>query len=374
MRAIRTATEEQIRTALWNLRRLYCPLRRLSVSLHNNSDAKDVISQALPPTDSGYVSQDEDEDDETSDIDELNATLRADTFERDFAVRWLTALIARAEELSFDAELVDEAAFILASFSDISDEDTDQALTRDFSFPTPSSSSSSSNIEVRLNDAPLSTTDHTDVGLQSWGASIVLSELMCASPARFGLDKLESGSTVVELGAGTGLVSLTLAKLLPHMSISDSTLVATDYHPAVLENLGVNIRTNFPSSDEAPVKAMMLDWSAPVLDPPLHKPVSMVVAADVIYAPEHATWLRDCAGLLLDEDCLFWLIVTVRLVGKFEGIADTVEAAFSADDCPKKNGKTLQILGKDVLEKRRGVGRGDETSYNLYKIGWTALH
>ncbi|KAF2279507.1 uncharacterized protein EI97DRAFT_482014 [Westerdykella ornata] len=370
VRSIRGATDEQIRNALCNLRQLYCPLRRLSVSLHSRKDAKAVISQVLQPTDSGYASQDDDEDDETSEVEDTNATLRADTFERDFAVRWLTALIARAEELSFDPDLVDEAAFILASFSDIEDEGPDQALTRDFCFPSLFHSSASTKIEVRLNDAPLSTTDHTDVGLQSWGASIILSDMMCASPGRFGLEKLDPGCTIVELGAGTGLVSLTLAKMLQQSYITDATLVATDYHPAVLQNLDRNIRTNFPSNDTAPVKAMMLDWSAPVLAPPLDKPASMVVAADVIYAPEHATWLRDCAGLLLGGDCHFWLIVTVRTVGKFEGIADTVETAFSAADCPKKNGKTLQILEKEVLEKRKGIGRGDETAYNLYKIGW----
>jgi predicted nicotinamide N-methyase len=293
-------------------------------------------------------------------------------FERDFAVRWLTSLIARADEIAFSSDearskVIDDAAFILSSFSDSTDEGAEEALTRDFSFPTPLASR---DIQVRLNDAPLSTTDHTDVGLQSWGASIIISGLMCASPDRFYLDKLQPGSTVVELGAGTGLVSLTLATLLPHIRVTQSKVVATDYHPAVLENLRSNIATNFPSQDPAPVHTMLLDWSAPVLAPPLDKPIPMLVAADVIYAPEHATWLRDCAGLLLAPDGVFWLIVTVRTVGKFEGIADTVETAFTAEDCPRKDGRILKILEKERVEKRRGIGRGDERWYNLYRIGW----
>lgn len=373
VRSIRA--EKQIISGLQNLRQLYCPLRVPVKSLTN----KRLQLATFSPADSGYTSQNEEDDEEeshTEDFDAL-ARLRADAFERDHTVRWLTSLIGRADELPFDSEetrstIIDEAAFILASFTDSGDDDVEEALTRDFSFPTALTSSVPTNIKVRLNDAPLSTTDHTDVGLQSWGASIILSELMCASPERFGLDNLKLRSPIVELGAGTGLVSLTIATLLPHVSTAIPTVVATDYHSAVLENLRTNITTNFGSQDPPPVHTMLLDWSAPSLESPLDVPIKFVVAADVVYAPQHATWLRDCAAQLLALDGTFWLIVTVREVGKFEGIADTVEAAFASEDCPKKEGRVLQILEKERLDKKRGIGRGDEVGYNLYRIGWTS--
>ena len=134
--------------------------------------------------------------------------------------------------------------------------------------------------------------------------------------------------------------------------------MATDYHPAVLENLRANIVANFPDRGTQRVVPALLDWSAPNLDPPLHRPASMLVAADVIYAPEHAIWLRDCAGLLLASDGVFWLIVSVRTVGKFEGIPETVDDAFAADDCPKRDGRVLKILGKERIERVKGIGRG----------------
>jgi predicted nicotinamide N-methyase len=336
-------------------------------------------ADAIAPADSGYVSETEDKVDQQSDVEDFYSTLRGDAFERDMSVRWLTSLIARAEELSIESDetrtkIVDEAAFILSSFSDSSSEDPEEGLARDFSFPTSLPFPAPEKVEVRLNDAPLSNTDHTDVGLQSWGASIILSGLMCLSPSRFGLDRLEPGSTIVELGAGTGLVSLSLATLLPNMLVKEPTIVATDYHPAVFENLRANIITNFPEGTERVLPAL-LDWSAPSLDPPLHKPAGMLVAADVIYAPEHAIWLRDCASLLLAPESIFWLIVSVRTVGKFEGIPETVDAAFAAEDCPERDGCVLQILGKERLERVKGIGRGDEEWYNLYKIGWIApLH
>jgi hypothetical protein len=264
--------------------------------------------------------------------------------------------------------LVDDAGFVLSSLFE-STEEKEEALTRDFSFLT----STGESIQVTLNDAPLSSADHTAVGLQSWGASIVLSSMMCADPDRFGLAQTSAvdKQNIVELGAGTGLVSLAVAKLLPAISIAHASITATDYHPAVLENCNTNIETNFPSGscNIPPVDAAILDWA----QPPAHmKSASdLVIASDVVYAPEHAAWLRDCAAHLLASNGTFWLMVTVRKTGKFEGIPDTVEAAFVPKLCPKRDdGLIFQILETEFVEKRRGIGRGDESGYNLYRIEW----
>jgi hypothetical protein len=322
--------------------------------------------------DSGYVSQDEDEDDEAA-AEEVTAATRADPFERTFATRWLTSLISRVEEMDLtedvQSQIVDDAAFILSSFSDSNKQEEEEALTREFSFPTDLGTP----IEVTLNDAPLTGADHTDVGLQSWGASIVLSSMMCSTPSQFGLSpsSLPERPNIVELGAGTGLVSLTLAKLLPALSIYPAGISATDYHPTVLANLQDNINTNFPPGENVnmPVSAMALDWSMP--PPDLASSADFLVAADVVYAPQHAAWLRDCAAHLMTRDGVFWLIVTVRQNGKFEGIPDTVEAAFVDELCPRDEaGRSFKILERSEVEKRRGIGRGDEKGYNLYKIGW----
>ncbi|KAF2246389.1 hypothetical protein BU26DRAFT_44579 [Trematosphaeria pertusa] len=372
VRSLRSATEDQITSALHNLQALYCPLR-LPVTLTRGKQSAPATAHA----DSGYVSEDEEVTDEgVSDTEEALAALRADEFERTLAVGWLTTLIARADELPFASEdsqsrIIDEAASILASFSDFADHEADEALTRDFSFPVSAALGEEKPIQARLNDAPLSGTDHTDVGLQSWGASIILSGLLCIAPGRFGLHRLPKDASIIELGAGTGLVSLTLGQLMPRLSLTQPSILATDYHPAVLENLRANITTNFgcqPDSS-APVKTMLLDWSAPPAS--LHSTASMLVAADVVYAPEHAAWLRDCAADLLAPDGVFWLVVTVRKDGKFEGIPGTAEAAFADGKCPKRgDGHVLRIVEKEMLEKRRGVGRGDESGYMLFKIMW----
>ncbi|KAL5119788.1 hypothetical protein ACEQ8H_002394 [Pleosporales sp. CAS-2024a] len=375
IRELVTSSEQDITAALRNLQALYCPLRLPAAIPKINSTRTHIPPAATPsPIDSGYVSRDDRQtEDDIAALEEVTATLRADPFERNFATRWLTSLISRVEEMGFDedvtAKMIDDAAFILTSFSDCTLDEEEEALTREFAFPM----ASGKNMAVTLNDAPLSGTDHTDVGLQSWGASIVLSSMMCMDPQRFGLSTQTLGDqpTIIELGAGTGLVSITLAKLLPEAGVRSPSIAATDYHPAVLENCQLNIVTNFATACNAalPVATSILDWSQPPQS--LHDTADLLVASDVIYAPEHAVWLRDCAAHLIKSHGAFWLMVTVRKTGKFEGIPDTVEAAFVPELCPEDaRGRRFQILQKETVGKRWGIGRGDETGYNLYRIGW----
>ncbi|KAI1463429.1 putative methyltransferase-domain-containing protein [Daldinia caldariorum] len=385
LRSLTTLKGEQIFSALDNLQQLYCPVslsRAVKSQLEHGKLHDDVLAQ---PVDSGYVSEDDtdiEHIDSEYDLDEL----RADVFERNFAIRWLTALIASAEELPLGDEdereqAVDKASFILASFTKLTDEDDeeDAGITREFSFKLALSPDEGSlrsresdipqkvSIDVRLNDAPQTTTDHTDVGLQSWGASIVFSELLCASPERFGFSREALGSSprIIELGAGTGLVSLVLDKAMPHLGMPDATLIATDYHPAVLENLQSNVRLS-----RARVETCPLDWSAPILEGPLNLSADVLVATDVIYAHEHAVWLRDCATRLLAPKGVFWLLMTIRPNGRFEAVIDSVEAAFRGSHPKAPDGRYLAILSMEGVEKRRGVGRGDESGYKLFRIGW----
>jgi hypothetical protein len=371
VRSLASATEEQITLALRHLQALYCPLRLPAALPKPSTKRKQVPGTSTPvPADSGYASQDEEDNDPAA--EEVMAAIRADPFERNFATRWLTSLLSRSAEMDISEEaqsrITDDAACILASFSDLNAEE-EEALTRKFSFPTTSGEA----VEVTLNDAPLSGIDHTDVGLQSWGASIVLGDMMCSAPERFGLGPrdLPEHSTVIELGAGTGLVSLALAKLLPIVGVGSANITATDYHPTVLENLQANIATNFPMVNGAKttVSAMALDWSVP--PPELRCIAEFLVASDVVYEPQHASWLRECAAHLMTPDGTFWLMVTVRKNGKFEGIPDTVESAFIPEICPKDgHGRIFTIMERESVGKRRGIGRGDEQGYNLYKIGW----
>ena len=369
---------DDIEQAIQNLRAIFTPQSVPVLPTPVKALPNHLIHDTSVP-DSGYASAEEDSDLSDASPEDGDAfdqdALREDPFEREFAVRWLTAFVARSDTWAYAlpaeedarAALVDAAAALLASFSgaDEPEDDTPEAgLTRAFSFPARAGAAA---VRVTLNDAPLSSTDHTSVGLQSWGSAIVFAERMCAAPEAFGL--AAGPLRILELGAGTGLLSLAAAKLCPQAKV-----VATDYHPSVLANLRANVTTNF--SADAPVAVHALDWQHPKCDEePLDRPFDVVLAADVIYHPEHAQWIKRCVEGLLRDGGVFWLIIPVRSTGRHEGMGNTVEAIFPSADAAldaAKGERNLAILEKESIAKHGGIGRADESGYTLFRIGWAA--
>ncbi|KAI0425246.1 putative methyltransferase-domain-containing protein [Xylaria sp. FL1042] len=391
IRSLDNQPEVYILSALSDLYALYCPL---PTSLAFQTDP--ALKNPPAAADSGYAS-DNDEDD---DKEEEGFELRDDPYERAFAERWLTGFLGRAEELTcFESEdaqqlAIEKASCILASFfiQDEEEDIKDTEITRDYRFTLKLGSSEvdeneqgtkSETICVQLTDGLAGTdnTDHTDVGLQSWGAAFIFTELMCAYPARFDFSRNTLGSSprIVELGAGTGLVGIALGKILPHLGVSTPKIIATDFHPTVLVNLEANIAKNFPMISQGEdamspsIKAAPLDWESPDLYSPLDKQADILVATDVIYSHEHAVWLRDCAARMLKPDGVFWLMLTVRTTGKFEGISGTVHASFNGRDGFRNPwGCVLTILDEERFARPSGIGRGDESEYRLFRIGWSS--
>ncbi|KAK3346058.1 methyltransferase [Lasiosphaeria hispida] len=394
-RQLDSLSETQISCALNNLFAIYHPTAVPKSVLHEACKPYKPSTRFAPLTDSGYNSgytsenDDDDDDDNVASGEERGlALLRADEFERAFATRWLEKLIARAAEDAYEPlacfssdearqTTVEKASDLLTALLNFGRDDAEQeddaqddSFCREFAFAR--------DISVRLNDglAGRRADDHTDVGLQTWGASIVFCQMLCDSPARFGLSQTSLGCSprIVELGAGTGLVSLVLAQLLPGLGLERSTLVATDYHPAVISNLRRNIAANLSASSDCaacPVQACVLDWALAEMDPawPLgDDPADVLFATDVIYAHEHAEMLHACASRQLAPDGVFWLLQTVRRNGRFGGVADTVEAVFGK---VVTTGGALRILDSQRLEKPDSVGRGDEASFELFQIGWS---
>ncbi|KAI0976944.1 hypothetical protein F4678DRAFT_129600 [Xylaria arbuscula] len=385
IRSLNDQAEAGILSALGDLYTLYCPL---PTSLAFQIDSAPKIPPAA--VDSGYAS----DNDEDNIEDDEGFELRDDLYERAFAERWLTGFLGRAEELTcFESEeaqqhAIDKASCILASFfsQDIDEDIEDTEITRDYKFTLNMNShengTKSETITVQLTDglAGQDNTDHTDVGLQSWGAGFIFTELMCASPARFDLsgNSLGSAPRIIELGAGTGLVGIALGKILPRLGVSTPKIIATDFHPTVLANLEANIARNFPTlvqdqdSRSPLIEAARLDWETPDLSSPLDKQADVLVATDVIYNPEHAVWLRDCAARMLKPDGVFWLMLTVRTTGKFEGISGTARASFNRrDGFRNPQGRVLAILDEERFARPSGIGRGDESEYRLFRIGWS---
>ncbi|OCF37330.1 hypothetical protein I316_01239 [Kwoniella heveanensis BCC8398] len=113
-------------------------------------------------------------------------------------------------------------------------------------------------LPVLLHDAPMG--DHLSVGVQTWGSAILLGRQMAVRPADYGLflpstDENPKGNVrVLELGAGTGLLSILGRKLLDLRAIQEGTapglIVATDFLESVLTNLKICVDLNFPPQVE----------------------------------------------------------------------------------------------------------------------------
>lgn len=371
LQELASLTDTQIGDALRIIHELFCPPLPTSFDFITNN------KNQLSAVDSGYASEDE------SDEEAETEAAVCDDFERNFATRWLTKFIGSAYDSSLDEAVterfVEEACSVLSHMiNKTKEEPVDEeelGMTREFSFTFKHDRHAK--ILVELYDTPMQTgEDYTDVGLQTWGASIALSERISEEPENFRLSeaRLNSCSRIVELGAGTGLVSLFLSRLMPYIFGTRSpTIVATDYHPTVLSNLEANIASHMSETPAAaPVQACHLDWSAPSREAPLDVPADVLVAADVIYAPEHAVWLRDCARSLLADDGVFWLMASVRPNGRFADVSDSVEVAFEDEEmCRRPDGKRLGISSVQRVEKKSEVGRADEVGYKLFEIIWS---
>ncbi|KAF8270455.1 hypothetical protein EI94DRAFT_1770829 [Lactarius quietus] len=228
---------------------------------------------------------------------------------------------------------------------------------------------------VQLTDVALRNDDFGSVGAQTWGSACVLAEMIAEEPGRFGLGGGGGAIRVLELGAGTGLVSLTIGKILLLQSRrrGAAEIVASDFHPLALENLRLNIENNNFGADSCVLSAHFLDWEeaaepAKALAAPFDVPFDEVFGADVVYEVEHAAWISACLRRLVRLTGRFHLVMPIR-----EGFAresEAIERVFPhAGDLHRVTavGPTLCITQKEciVCEADRG-----DVEYAHYTIQW----
>lgn len=270
--------------------------------------------------------------------------LRADSFERTLVIKWLTGLIARLSGASLHEDLLPDATRLLATCSGNAGQ---LSTSRLFTFESPCGQ-----ISVRLKDSPYDSSEDAGIGLglQTWGSASVLSAKMAKSSATFFPD---GPLRVLELGAGTGLVSLVARTILG--ARIDAHVVASDYHPSVLASLRSNITlNNLPS-----IEVLPLDWSqfsSPSPSPPPIPPFDVILAADVVYEPTHAALIHSCVNHLLAKTGTFHLVLPLRRTHDFE--TDAVSQAFPV------SGNRDQLVSLLIKEMEH-----EEVTYRVYEIG-----
>lgn len=196
--------------------------------------------------------------------------------------------------------------------------------------------------------------DHLSVGVQTWGSAILLGRRFALHPADYGLfpgpsTPVDRGVRVLDLGAGTGLMSILCRKLLDLRMASGEIsqpkfpglVVATDFLPNVIDNLRVCVDLNFPPHIEqdghakavsigpnatpaargleSGMEIAKLDWTTypkymsdrrdgiatkeqeegEEMSRFASEPFDLVIASDCVYDPTHAKMLREVASWTL---------------------------------------------------------------------------
>ena len=324
-------------------------------------------------------------------------SLRADSFEKAYAVQWLTVLVSQTDHLLDEANwesVVQHAAHLLAICAGAAAAGT---RSRVFAF-TPrhhNRDQATVPIRVQITDLPLDNQDYSSVGAQTWGGACLLADMIVNSPHDFGLQlssKIRTPLRILELGAGTGLVGLAVAKLLAS-SKTPSELVLTDFHPSVLDNLRQNVASNAPSS-QSPVSMSVhsLDWSefpsSRSHDPPFDRVFDTLYGADIIYELEHAQWIKSCVELLLrkptssdeaaEQPC-FHLVIPLRSTHAAEShtveevfpFAPSVRPALESPGPEAPVPRTLAIVAKEAIVCGDIWSDGSrEVEYVHYTIAW----
>lgn len=282
------------------------------------------------------------------------------------------------------------------------------------------SSSKQEAAATATSQVPASLEASSAVGVQTWAASIVLSDLLVTRPRE--VHPLLHGTEppkplrVAELGAGTGLVGIVCAHFLSSICLTPSlpdveekhTVTLTDYHPRVLQNLRRNVDANRSGlSRGVDLSVEALDWSvfhrpdesdsdsnsetagaeldrfsAPT--PPLageQPQYGLLLAADVVYAPEHATWLYATMSSLLARtgSARAHVLNARRSEGRFGewGLVEGTDRVFGqvveegeGEDGEVREEARLRVLRRVEMPKVKGLGRSDERGHIWWTLGW----
>lgn len=128
---------------------------------------------------------------------------------------------------------------------------------------------------VRIEERKRQAVWDASYGLVIWNAAFAL----CALFEQGGVD-FDSSTTVLELGAGCGLVGIALAKAY------GARVLLTDYEPRVIESLERNVLLN--DLDPSSVRIQSLDWAnttlpAAEIDTESKGHYNHIIAADLLY-------------------------------------------------------------------------------------------
>ncbi|KAJ9354189.1 hypothetical protein DTO027B9_4815 [Paecilomyces variotii] len=239
-----------------------------------------------------------------------------------------------------------------------SDQDSPFAISESLVPPREQKTAGTTNIDFDgLLSEPLVLQEDLKEGCggQLWPAGIVLSKYMLR---RHHSDL--RGKTIVELGAGGGLVGLAVAR---GCSV-DSPIYITDQKP-MLALMETNIKLNNLSPL---VKASVLDWGTPLPEDIPHHP-AVVLAADCVYfEPAFPLLVETLQSLIGPETvCYFCFKRRRRADLRFIKLAKKAFDITEVTDDPDRQtyareNITIWVIRSKSPVKQTGANRSAETS------------
>ncbi|KAI5476481.1 hypothetical protein MNV49_007728 [Pseudohyphozyma bogoriensis] len=199
------------------------------------------------------------------------------------------------------------------------------------------------------------------------------------------------------MGAGTGLVGFAAAAVLGKMEGGGHVdagvdVELSDWEPFVLENLRHNLSLNSDlttSSSNVNISISKLDWSAfPSTTNGPHDVVpdegrfDTILGADLVYEPQHTTWVHATVSSLLafpspsNPHPTFHLVLPLRSTHVAEHTAfDKMFTRENAKAIEDERGKRWRLVTKsrEDASGADGFGGKDEArkvGYWVYRIGW----
>lgn len=186
---------------------------------------------------------------------------------------------------------------------------------------------------------PTLTSDN--LGLKTWASAFLLAKRLRLF--RSTLPLLEPDASILELGAGTGLVGLAAA------AVFQRQVYLTDL-PEIVPNLEKNVHANVASIQayDGSAEAAVLDWSEPSAFEPTATPQSfpLVLAADSVYSPKQPRLLASAIQHHISLDA------NARLLTE-----TPVREGYSEERAELR--ERLRALGLEVLMEGEDVGVDD---------------
>jgi len=190
---------------------------------------------------------------------------------------------------------------------------------------------------ILIEEAPNLLAAGSNVGLRTWEASLHLAQYLHSNPA------LVRNKTIIELGAGTGLVSILAAGPLRAVHV-----LATDGLPHVIQSMAKNIHRNeniiLPPASTS-IEAKVLDWADHDDPSSLEDTLSLengecpaydlILGADITYSPDVVPVLAQLLKVLMID---MW----------DENSGRRIEALISAT---VRNERTLSVFREACVER-----------------------